>query len=101
MTPHVRRIARRTARRRADVSPVQNTGDRRQNTGRPMAFDFTLTHTDAGARRGVVTTPHGTVQTPAFMPVGTRGAIKGITFRDVRDAGAEIILGNTYHLHLR
>jgi queuine tRNA-ribosyltransferase len=66
-----------------------------------MSFDFALTHTDGGARRGVVTTPHGTVQTPAFMPVGTRGAIKGLTFRDVRDAGAEIILGNTYHLHLR
>jgi queuine tRNA-ribosyltransferase len=46
-------------------------------------------------------TPHGTVQTPAFMPVGTRGAIKGLTFRDVRDVGAQIVLGNTYHLHLR
>jgi queuine tRNA-ribosyltransferase len=64
-------------------------------------FGFTLSQTDGPARRGVLTTPHGTVQTPAFMPVGTRGAIKGITFRDVRDAGAEIILGNTYHLHLR
>ena len=66
-----------------------------------MAFGFSVTHTDGAARRGALTTPHGTVQTPAFMPVGTRGAIKGITFRDVRDAGAEIILGNTYHLHLR
>ena len=66
-----------------------------------MTFGFSVTQTDGPARRGVLTTPHGTVQTPAFMPVGTRGAIKGITFRDVRDAGAEIILGNTYHLHLR
>jgi len=66
-----------------------------------MSFGFSVTHTDGPARRGVLTTPHGTVQTPAFMPVGTRGAVKGITFRDVRDAGAEIILGNTYHLHLR
>ena len=66
-----------------------------------MSFGFTVSQTDGLARRGVLTTPHGTVQTPAFMPVGTRGAVKGITFRDVRDAGAEIILGNTYHLHLR
>jgi queuine tRNA-ribosyltransferase len=49
----------------------------------------------------VLTTPHGAVQTPCFMPVGTRGAVKGITHRDLEDAGAEIILGNTYHLHLR
>src|SRR5436190_4709882 len=64
-------------------------------------FSFRVTHSDGAARRGVLETPHGTVQTPAFMPVGTRGAVKGITFRDVEDAGAEIILGNTYHLHLR
>ncbi len=64
-------------------------------------FSFTLTHTDGLARRGELRTPHGTVQTPAFMPVGTRGAVKAITHRDVEDAGAEIILGNTYHLHLR
>jgi queuine tRNA-ribosyltransferase len=65
------------------------------------AFDFTVTHADGEARRGVLTTPHGAVQTPCFMPVGTRGAVKGITHRDLEDAGAEIILGNTYHLHLR
>jgi queuine tRNA-ribosyltransferase len=64
-------------------------------------FDFTVTHADGEARRGVLTTPHGAVQTPCFMPVGTRGAVKGITHRDLEDAGAEIILGNTYHLHLR
>jgi queuine tRNA-ribosyltransferase len=64
-------------------------------------FSFRVTHSEGAARRGIVETPHGPVQTPAFMPVGTRGAIKGITFRDVTDAGAEIILGNTYHLHLR
>ncbi len=66
-----------------------------------MSFGFSVTHTDGNARRGILTTPHGTVHTPAFMPVGTRGAVKGITFRDVQDVGAEIILGNTYHLHLR
>jgi queuine tRNA-ribosyltransferase len=48
-----------------------------------------------------MTTAHGVVQTPAFMPVGTRGAVKGVTPRDLVDAGAEIILGNTYHLWLR
>src|SRR5215212_10767787 len=66
-----------------------------------MPSGFRVTHTDGKARRGVLSTPHGDVQTPAFMPVGTRGAVKAITFRDVEDAGAEIILGNTYHLHLR
>ena len=46
-------------------------------------------------------TPHGWFETPAFMPVGTRGAVKAITHRDLLDAGAQIVLGNTYHLHLR
>ena len=46
-------------------------------------------------------TAHGTVQTPAFMPVGTQGAVKAITHRDLEDIGAEIILGNTYHLYLK
>ena len=64
-------------------------------------FGFDVTHTDGLARRGVLSTPHGVVQTPCFMPVGTRGAVKAITHRDLEDAGAEIILGNTYHLHLR
>jgi queuine tRNA-ribosyltransferase len=64
-------------------------------------FSFRVTHSEGAARRGTLETPHGAVQTPAFMPVGTRGAVKGITFRDVEDAGAHIILGNTYHLHLR
>ena len=64
-------------------------------------FGFELLHTDGLARRGVVQTPHGAVQTPAFMPVGTRGAVKGITQRDLEDLDAEIILGNTYHLYLK
>ena len=67
----------------------------------PEPFSFRVTHTEGSARRGTLVTPHGVVQTPAFMPVGTRGAVKGITHRDVADVGAEIILGNTYHLHLR
>src|SRR6476620_1952371 len=53
------------------------------------------------SRRGLLRTPHGDVQTPAFMPVGTRGAVKSVTHRDLVDLGAEIILGNTYHLYLR
>src|SRR4051812_18645276 len=65
------------------------------------SFSFRLTHTDGRARRGVITTPHGTVQTPAFMPVGTQGAVKAMTPRDLVAVGAEIVLGNTYHLHLR
>src|SRR3954466_4324308 len=64
-------------------------------------FAFRVTATEGAARRGTLETPHGDVQTPCFMPVGTRGAVKAITHRDLVDAGAEIILGNTYHLHLR
>jgi queuine tRNA-ribosyltransferase len=62
---------------------------------------FTLTHTDGSARRGHLTTAHGVIQTPAFMPVGTQGAVKAVTAQHLEDVGAEIILGNTYHLYLR
>ena len=65
------------------------------------SFSFTLNGTDGVARRGEFHTPHGVVQTPAFMPVGTQGTVKAALHRDLRDAGAEIILGNTYHLFLR
>ena len=66
-----------------------------------MAPTFRVTHTDGRARRGVLTTGHGTVETPAFMPVGTQGAVKGFTNRDLESIGAEILLCNTYHLYLR
>ena len=56
---------------------------------------------DGDARHGEFETPHGVVRTPAFMPVGTQGAVKGTLFQDLEEADAEIILGNTYHLHLR
>ena len=62
---------------------------------------YTLKTVDNKARRGEVHTPHGTFQTPAFMPVGTSGAVKALTAGDLEDCGAEIILGNTYHLYLR
>ena len=67
------------------------------------ALTFEITHQDTTtqARLGRVTTPHGSFDTPAFMPVGTQGTVKGLTPDQVRDTGAQIILGNTYHLMLR
>lgn len=64
---------------------------------------YTLEHTDAGcaARVGTLSTPHGEVPLPTFMPVGTVGTVKGLTIEQVADTGASIILGNTYHLALR
>lgn len=62
---------------------------------------FRVLGRDGAARTGELTTPHGVVRTPAFMPVGTAGAMKGIHWRDIREAGADIVLGNTYHLMLR
>jgi queuine tRNA-ribosyltransferase len=62
---------------------------------------FDLVAADGPARTGLLTTPHGVVRTPAFMPVGTAGAMKGMHWREVRDAGTDIVLGNTYHLMLR
>lgn len=69
----------------------------------PVPFAFELLATDLGgaARRGVMTTGRGTVQTPAFMPVGTQATVKTLTPREVAGTGAEIILANTYHLMLR
>jgi queuine tRNA-ribosyltransferase len=64
-------------------------------------FEFTVERTAGTARAGTLTLPHGQVQTPAFMPVGTHGVVRGLSAADVRRTGAQIILGNTYHLHLR
>ncbi len=64
-------------------------------------MSFRILNRDGAARRGELTTAHGVIQTPAFMPVGTRGAVKAVTQRDLEDLGAEIILGNTYHLYLK
>jgi queuine tRNA-ribosyltransferase len=66
-----------------------------------VSFSYRVTHTDGRARRGVMSTAHGDVETPAFMPVGTQGAVKGVTHRDLESLGAEILLSNTYHLYLR
>ncbi len=62
---------------------------------------FKLTATDGNARAGVIETDHGLVETPAFMPSGTQGAVKAIEQRELEEIGAQIILGNTYHLYLR
>ncbi len=69
----------------------------------PSLVKFELIHTCAqtGARRGRVHTPHGTIETPVFMPVGTAGSVKAIAPDDLHTLGAKIILGNTYHLMLR
>jgi len=66
-----------------------------------MSISFQLLHRDNLARAGLLATPHGLVETPAFMPVGTAGSVKGLTPEMVREAGARILLGNTYHLALR
>lgn len=67
-----------------------------------MPFQFDLVATDpGGARLGRITTDHGVVETPAFMPVGTQGTVKAVSSRDLAEMGAEIVLANTYHLYLR
>ena len=64
-------------------------------------FDFTITATDGAARSGVIQTPRGEIRTPAFMPVGTAGTVKAMLPESVRATGADVVLGNTYHLMLR
>jgi queuine tRNA-ribosyltransferase len=64
-------------------------------------FDFALQASDGSARAGTLRLPHGEVLTPAFIPVGTHGAVRGLHPAEIERAGAQIILGNTYHLHLR
>ncbi|HOO85378.1 MAG TPA: tRNA guanosine(34) transglycosylase Tgt, partial [Prolixibacteraceae bacterium] len=67
-------------------------------------MEFTLQHTDSGskARAGVLSTAHGNIETPIFMPVGTAGSVKGVHVKELADdIAAQIILGNTYHLYLR
>jgi queuine tRNA-ribosyltransferase len=66
-----------------------------------MVLTYSLLHRDGTARAGSLTTPHGAVETPVFMPVGTQATVKGLTPDMLRGVGARIILGNTYHLALR
>jgi len=64
-------------------------------------FDFTLDATSASARSGRLALPHGTIETPCFMPVGTQGTVRALSPNDLRAAGANLVLANTYHLHVR
>lgn len=79
------------------ITPATNQPD----ADRECFMRFELDGQAGHARRGRLTFPRGTVETPAFMPVGTYGTVKGLTPRDVEDIGAQIILGNTFHLMLR
>src|SRR3954447_25995033 len=79
----------------AGTSPAMTT------VSMATSFSFQLIKTDGAARRGEFVTPHGRVATPAFMPVGTQATVKGMTPEMVAATGAEIVLGNTYHLMLR
>ena len=72
-----------------------------KTNSRTCAMQFKLSKTSGKARRGELSFPRGKVQTPAFMPVGTYGTVKGMLPRDIEEIGAEIILGNTFHLMLR
>ena len=64
-------------------------------------FQLLKTDTATAARRGRLRTLHGMIETPIFMPVGTQGTVKALTPAQIREVGAQIILGNTYHLNLR
>ena len=64
-------------------------------------FDFTIDATSGPARTGTLDLPHGTVETPVFMPVGTQGTVRALSPNDLRSAGATLVLANTYHLHVR
>src|SRR3982750_2692182 len=66
-----------------------------------MSFDFRIAALSGAARRGVFVTPHGAVETPAFMAVGTLATVKALDPDDLTGAGAQMILANAYHLHLR
>src|SRR5690625_1073100 len=80
---------------------LRAAGQRWSGAARTPHFSPPRLASDGRARRGRLTFPRGTVETPAFMPVGTYGTVKGMTPASVREIGAEIILGNTFHLWLR
>ncbi len=66
-----------------------------------FSFEVIKTDPDTGARAGVLHTPHGDIETPVYMPVGTQATVKGVFPRDLKEAGSQIILANTYHLYMR
>ena len=67
----------------------------------PVTFELLHVDKHTGARRGVLHTPHGDIQTPIYMPVGTAACVKAMTSREMEEIGTQILLSNTYHLHLR
>lgn len=66
-----------------------------------FSFEIIKTNPDTGARAGILHTPHGDIETPVYMPVGTQATVKGVFPRDLKEAGSQIILANTYHLYMR
>lgn len=82
-----------------DWSTASGTGPHPRRT--VFKFELLKRHRHSSARLGRVTTAHGTIDTPAFMPVGTQGTVKALSPEDLEHCGAQIILGNTYHLYLR
>ena len=67
----------------------------------PFSYEVTHVCKQSGARLGVLHTPHGDIQTPIYMPVGTAACVKAMTSREMEEIGTQILLSNTYHLHLR
>lgn len=67
----------------------------------PVTYELTHVCAQSGARAGVLHTPHGDIKTPVYMPVGTQAVVKAMTSREMKELGAQILLSNTYHLHLR
>ena len=67
----------------------------------PFSYEVTHICKQSGARLGVLHTPHGDIQTPIYMPVGTAACVKAMTSREMEEIGTQILLANTYHLHLR
>ena len=67
----------------------------------PFSFEMIKTDPETGARAGIFHTPHGDIETPVYMSVGTQATVKGVLPRDLREAGAQIVLANTYHLYMR
>src|SRR5262245_5519963 len=81
------------------ATPVSSSEASRDRPAMPSTFELLGRH--GAARCGRLTTPHGVIETPVFMPVGTQGTVKSLTPDDLRAAGTQIVLANTYHLHLR
>ena len=94
--------ASRTTSHKRTLPTDNPTKEERHKDKRKMTFELQYTDSKTNARAGVLTTDHGQIETPIFMPVGTVGSVKGLTVRDLKEeVKAQIILGNTYHLYLR